>query len=139
VATFNVAPDERDVFNVEAMLGQTHFTPEEHRAPADLVDFGLVDVFRLHHGEGKKFTWWDYAPAASNGTSPQNRFHSRNAAPGGSLHGSRHRRRSAKRDKPSDHAPVIATFRQRNARAIFSARSRSANRRSDRDPATAVI
>src|SRR5262249_52109726 len=57
---FNVAPDERDVFDPEVMRGQIHFHPEEHRVLADLVSVGLVDVFRAHHPEGGSFSWWDY-------------------------------------------------------------------------------
>jgi exodeoxyribonuclease-3 len=57
---FNIAPDERDVFDVEAMRGQVHFHPDEHRALAKLVEFGLVDAFRLHHEQGQLFSWWDY-------------------------------------------------------------------------------
>jgi len=57
---FNIAPDERDVFDVEAMRGQIHFHPDEHRALGELMELGLVDAFRLHHQEGKLFSWWDY-------------------------------------------------------------------------------
>jgi exodeoxyribonuclease-3 len=57
---FNIAPDERDVFDVEAMRGQIHFHPDEHRALGELMDLGLVDAFRLHHPEGDLFSWWDY-------------------------------------------------------------------------------
>jgi exodeoxyribonuclease-3 len=108
---FNVAPDERDVFDAEAMRGQLHFTPDEHRALEDLVAFGLVDVFRKHHDEDKAFSWWDYRaggferdvglridlilatrPLADRCTSADIDVGPRRG------------------DKPSDHAPVVATF-----------------------------
>src|SRR5205823_4513475 len=49
---FNVAPDDRDVYDPVALRGQLHFHPDEHRALADLVSLDLIDVFRLHHHEG---------------------------------------------------------------------------------------
>lgn len=60
---FNVAPDERDVFDPEKLRGQLHFHPDEHAALAKLMGFGLVDAYRLHHREGGRFSWWDYRGA----------------------------------------------------------------------------
>jgi exodeoxyribonuclease-3 len=60
---FNVAPDERDVFDPVRMRGQLHFHPDEHAALAELQSFGLVDAYRLHHQEGGHFSWWDYRGA----------------------------------------------------------------------------
>jgi exodeoxyribonuclease-3 len=57
---FNVAPEDRDVWDPAAMVGSTHVTvPERERLHA-LEDWGLVDAFRLCYGEDKLFTWWDY-------------------------------------------------------------------------------
>jgi exodeoxyribonuclease-3 len=61
---FNIAPDERDVWSVDAMRGHTHFTEEEHGALAQLMGFGLRDCFRKHHAEGGSFTWFDYRGAS---------------------------------------------------------------------------
>lgn len=61
---FNIAPDERDVYSVEAMTGHTHFTDAEHGALDHLKAFGLHDCFRKHHDEGGQFTWFDYRGAA---------------------------------------------------------------------------
>jgi len=57
---FNIARDERDVFDVERMRGQLHFHPDEHRALAHLLDFGLHDSLRKFHPEAGLYTWWDY-------------------------------------------------------------------------------
>jgi exodeoxyribonuclease-3 len=57
---FNIATDERDLYDVEAFLGKTHFHPDEHRALANVRDFGLKDAYRLHHSEGGMYSWWDY-------------------------------------------------------------------------------
>jgi exodeoxyribonuclease III len=57
---FNVAPEDRDVWDPAAMVGSTHVTvPERERLHA-LEEWGLVDSFRLCHREDKLFTWWDY-------------------------------------------------------------------------------
>ncbi|MGE0322459.1 MAG: exodeoxyribonuclease III [Polyangiaceae bacterium] len=57
---YNIAPEERDVYDVEAMRGQLHFHPDEHAALQDLLSLGLVDAFRLHNQEGGLYSWWDY-------------------------------------------------------------------------------
>jgi len=108
---YNIAPEARDVFDPVAMAGQLHFHPDEHRALADLMAFGLTDVFRKHHQEAGLFSWWDYragafrrdaglridyvlatAPLAARCTAVEIDVAPREA------------------EKPSDHAPVIATF-----------------------------
>ncbi len=57
---FNVAPEDRDVWDPTATAGQTHVTEPERRALADLTDWGLTDVFRMHRNEDGLFSWWDY-------------------------------------------------------------------------------
>jgi len=57
---FNVAPEPRDVHDPRLWEGQTMFTVREREALKRVMDFGLVDTFRLHHPEGERFSWWDY-------------------------------------------------------------------------------
>jgi exodeoxyribonuclease-3 len=58
---FNVAPDDIDVWSPAAFVGDTHVTPEERAAIAELEAHGLRDVFREQYpGEGDLFSWWDY-------------------------------------------------------------------------------
>ena len=57
---FNVAPEDRDVYDPAAFVGATHVTEAERQAVRDLEGWGLVDSFRLCHDEGQLFTWWDY-------------------------------------------------------------------------------
>lgn len=61
---FNIAPDERDVWDVEDMRGSLHFTEEEHEVLRHLCGFGLQDCFRKHEAAGGHFTWFDYRNAA---------------------------------------------------------------------------
>ncbi|MGH9268359.1 MAG: exodeoxyribonuclease III, partial [Acidimicrobiales bacterium] len=57
---FNVAPTDLDVWDPTRTSGATHVTPEERAALGGLIDWGLVDAFRLCHPGGGLFTWWDY-------------------------------------------------------------------------------
>ncbi len=57
---FNVAPDDRDVWDPAAFVGMTHVSPPERAALQELCDWGLVDVFRRLHAEPGVFSWWDY-------------------------------------------------------------------------------
>lgn len=58
---FNVAPDDIDLWSAAAFEGDTHVTPEERAAIAELEAAGLRDVFREQYpGVGGLFSWWDY-------------------------------------------------------------------------------
>jgi len=58
---FNVAPEDIDVFDPAFFVGATHVTAEEREALAEVVGFGLTDVFRACYPETPRlFTWWDY-------------------------------------------------------------------------------
>ncbi|HUC37280.1 MAG TPA: exodeoxyribonuclease III [Acidimicrobiales bacterium] len=57
---FNVAPEDRDVWDPAAVEGSTHVTEPERQALGALEDWGLVDVFRVLYPQPDLFTWWDY-------------------------------------------------------------------------------
>lgn len=57
---FNIAPEERDVYDPELFRGQLHFHPDEHAALKHVTAYGLTDLFRLHNVSGKQYSWWDY-------------------------------------------------------------------------------
>ena len=56
----NIAPTDADVFDPAAYVGQTHVTPPERQALADLQSVGLRDVVRDHWPTERVFTYWDY-------------------------------------------------------------------------------
>jgi exodeoxyribonuclease III len=61
VGDFNVAPEDRDVWDPKAFVGATHVTPPERDAVAALRDWGLQDVFRrVYPNADRLFTYWDY-------------------------------------------------------------------------------
>ena len=43
-----------------AAHGGTHVSPAERGAFERLLEWGLVDSYRLRHDEPGRFTWWDY-------------------------------------------------------------------------------
>jgi exodeoxyribonuclease III len=56
----NIAPTDDDVFDPEAYVGQTHVTPPERAALAELLALGLRDVVRDRWPNERVFTYWDY-------------------------------------------------------------------------------
>ncbi|RMG95998.1 MAG: exodeoxyribonuclease III [Deltaproteobacteria bacterium] len=61
---FNVAPDDRDVYDPEGLRGTLHVTDEEREVLAELCGFGLVDCFRAKSDEAGVYSWYDYRHAA---------------------------------------------------------------------------
>jgi exodeoxyribonuclease-3 len=57
---FNVAPEDRDVWDRAALEGSTHVTGPERQALRDVQGWGLVDAFRQLYPQDGLFTWWDY-------------------------------------------------------------------------------
>lgn len=57
---FNVAPDDRDVWDPAQFSGMTHVTEPERRALGEILEWGLEDTFRRFHAEDGLFSWWDY-------------------------------------------------------------------------------
>src|SRR5437899_1562201 len=56
----NVAPEDIDVWDPQACHGGTHVSPAERDAFGRLCRWGLIDVYRQHHPEPGRYTWWDY-------------------------------------------------------------------------------
>jgi exodeoxyribonuclease-3 len=56
----NIAPTDADVFDPDAYVGQTHVTPPERAALAELTKLGLHDVVRDRWPDKRVFTYWDY-------------------------------------------------------------------------------
>lgn len=57
---YNIAPDDRDVWDPAKLEGQTHVSKAERDTLVALEAWGLRDVFRDHYQDGKLFSWWDY-------------------------------------------------------------------------------
>jgi len=104
---FNVAPEERDLYNPAAFGQDVIFHQDVREAYARLVGRDLVDTFRLFQQEPGHFSWWDYRMLAF----PKNRglridliLASADLVPRITAAGID---RAARKGKlPSDHAPI---------------------------------
>jgi exodeoxyribonuclease-3 len=56
----NIAPTDADVFDPAAYVGQTHVTPPERAALAEIQALGLHDVVRDRWPTERVFSYWDY-------------------------------------------------------------------------------
>jgi exodeoxyribonuclease-3 len=56
---FNIAPTDLDVYDPKKFVGATHVSPEARRTRRP-CEWGMSDLFRQHHPEGKLYSWWDY-------------------------------------------------------------------------------
>ena len=111
VGDFNVAIDDRDVWDPAAWEGATHVTPEERAAVQRLVDLGLVDVFRERHAAAGLFSWWDYRDLAfPKGRGMRIDLVLASLPVAAMLDFVVVDRNERKGEKPSDHAPVVADF-----------------------------
>lgn len=57
---FNVAPEDRDVWDPSEFIGATHVSAEERAALRHVEELGLVDAFRTVYEQEGLFSWWDY-------------------------------------------------------------------------------
>lgn len=108
---FNIAPEDRDVWDVALWSGQNLFSEPEKEAFRALLAWGLVDALRLHRQEGGLFTWWDYRQGAFHrgwGLRIDHVLASRGL--GARCTAVEIDREERKGDKPSDHVPVVARF-----------------------------
>jgi exodeoxyribonuclease-3 len=61
---FNIAPAPLDSWNEEALRGHIFHTDEERARFAELLEWGLEDVFRAKRPDAREFSWWDYRGGA---------------------------------------------------------------------------
>jgi exodeoxyribonuclease-3 len=61
---FNIAPDDRDVYDPEAWKDGILCSMEERAALARITELGLTDTFRMFEQPEKSYSWWDYRQAA---------------------------------------------------------------------------
>jgi exodeoxyribonuclease-3 len=104
----NIAPTDDDVFDPDAYVGQTHVTPPERAALAELQAVGLHDVVRDRWPNERVFSYWDYRA----GMFHQDLGMRIDLVLAGSAVADRVQaawidRKARKGKGPSDHAPVI--------------------------------
>jgi exodeoxyribonuclease-3 len=57
---FNIAPEDRDVHDPAAWAGSVHVSELEREALGRIAALGLEDVFRRFEQPQKAWSWWDY-------------------------------------------------------------------------------
>jgi exodeoxyribonuclease-3 len=109
---FNVAPEARDVHDPAAWEPTVLFHPEARGALERVRAWGLTDTFRIHHQDAGFYSWWDYRMLAfpkDNGLRIDHIFASEPMAR--RCNAASIDRQERKGQLPSDHAPVLAEFR----------------------------
>lgn len=107
----NVTADDRDVWSPAAWAGKIHCSPREREALAEVVAFGLVDLFRKHNPDGGVYSWWDYRGIAFFKNQGLRIDHILATPPVAERCTACTIDRNARKGQDaSDHAPVIATF-----------------------------
>ena len=108
---FNIAPDDRDVYDPEAWREKILCSTPEREALQRILDLGLADTFRLFEQEERTWSWWDYRMnmfrrklglridliLASDSMAKRCAASYIDIEP-------------RRQERPSDHAPVIAEF-----------------------------
>jgi exodeoxyribonuclease-3 len=108
---FNIAPDDRDVYDPEAWHEKILCSTPERDALNRILELGLQDTFRLFEQEERTWSWWDYR---------MNMFRRKlglridlvlaSKAMAGRCVKSYVDIEPRRQERPSDHAPAIAEF-----------------------------
>lgn len=108
---FNIAPDDRDVYDPKEVKGTIMCSDLERTALEAIRETGMVDIFRKVHKQDGLYSWWDYRMNAFRRNigfridhiwaSPQMESKVK------TIYIDREPR---KLEQPSDHAPVVAEF-----------------------------
>lgn len=108
---FNIAPDDRDVYDPEKWREDVLCSPAERAALKKIIDLGFVDVFRQFDQPEKTYSWWDYRAAGfrrNAGLRIDLILASNNLAT--LCEASYIDREPRSWERPSDHTPVLAEF-----------------------------
>jgi exodeoxyribonuclease III len=107
---FNVAREDRDVYDPGAFAGSTHVTPAERmRLERILAEGALQDAYRLAHPDEVQYTWWDYRQGHFHrGMGLRIDYLLLGEPLARRLRGCAIARDFRKGKKPSDHAPLLA-------------------------------
>ncbi len=113
VGDLNIAPREDDVWSHKQLLKVVSHTPIEVDHLSETMEAGKwVDITRQDIPEGQLYSWWSYRARDWDAADKGRRLDHVWATPdiSNAAHGSRVLRPARGWEKPSDHAPVFATF-----------------------------
>jgi exodeoxyribonuclease-3 len=57
---FNIAPEAIDVHDPQGLLGHVCYHPDVHKVLAKVMDWGFIDIFRMHCDQSGQYSFWDY-------------------------------------------------------------------------------
>tara|TARA_B100000700_G_scaffold306650_1_gene382077 strand:- start:298 stop:1344 length:1047 start_codon:yes stop_codon:yes gene_type:complete len=108
---FNVAPEARDLSNPKSMKNKVSFHPKEHDNLKKINNMGLVDIFRKFDQNSGKFSWWDFRTRGfERDEGMRIDYILTNSVLTSSCQACIIDILTRGKDRPSDHAPVIAEF-----------------------------
>jgi exodeoxyribonuclease-3 len=106
---FNIAPEDRDVYDPDLWRGKVLFSEPEREKFRALLDIGLADALRLHNSDSGVYTWWDYRMGAfRRGLGLRLDHFLASDAAAKRIRDVAVDREERGGEKPSDHAPVTA-------------------------------
>lgn len=111
VGDFNIAPDNRDVYDINDCEGQILVSESERLALKKLLNLNLHDSFRKFEQDENQFSWWDYRAASfrrNRGMRIDLILLSQNLLD--KCDASDILRDYRKKERPSDHAPVVVSI-----------------------------
>ncbi len=112
VGDFNIAPEPGDVHDPELWEGRVLFSEPERAAFRGLIELGFADAFRLFEQEEASFSWWDYRMGAFRRNRGLRIDHILASSPlAERCTACRVDTEPRRLERPSDHAPVVAEFR----------------------------
>jgi len=108
---FNIAPDDRDVYDPVKWGDDILCSPAERAALGDILSLGLIDVFRQFDQPESSFSWWDYRAAGFRRNAGLRIDLILASAPlSAACTASYIDKEPRAWERPSDHTPVIAEF-----------------------------
>ena len=108
---FNIAPDDRDVYDPLAWSGKILCSDAERSALGQILNLGLKDSFRLFDQPERTYSWWDYRMLGFQKNRGLRIDHILvSDAVKSSVTACTIDRTPRKNKQPSDHTPVIVTL-----------------------------
>jgi len=108
---FNIAPEDRDVHDPELWRGKVLCSEPEREALNNILSLGFVDTFRLFEEGDGNFSWWDYRAAGfRRNLGLRIDLVLASKALAGACTAASIDVEPRRRERPSDHTPVIAEF-----------------------------
>jgi exodeoxyribonuclease-3 len=110
---FNIAPEDRDCYDPAGLQESVLCHDDVRSRYRELISLGLVDTFRMHVQDAGKYSWWDYRMLSfPKGLGLRIDFVLANPQLASRCTSASIDRDERKGKQPSDHAPVIAEFRE---------------------------